>query len=484
MATPMPQQPRLDRLSQEVHNNILTHLSPPEDERYHNKKDLQIYNLICKATSVAVKPSLFQHMSVTIRLNDVLPLDQADWTEPALVGVLQVSPWIAEHVKSLRLRIEPFPFQAWDDEEFAALVASWAATSEAGAFDLRTMTNAARSTPSPQRGFWVVKAYSSMWQTRLAQWYPLLQKTRPLIIALFELLPKVHHVEAGRWHKRVTRKVRFPLPEKGGMETTMRLLSDSGAATALVNTMPATVKSYSFRCHINPGVIGAHAQDFVEYLPLGIDNQPTFDLAATGPDHDWMDFTTGLVGRSSQIERLDLNICNLQSARFHWSVPSPVTSPDFAAAYWRTLLLSMHNLRDLTLTTSDDDMPPIERVKHLVALTNGILMPSVRRLHLKGWVVPPAFLSGRVWVVFPNIEDLSLQDVATADGGTHAWHTALGQLPGEAGARGGRTVRISIVNPGYTWCRSEIQQTGVALLVFGTHPLMDLPAHLRVEHPV
>ncbi|KAK5700010.1 hypothetical protein LTR97_006144 [Elasticomyces elasticus] len=470
MASPTSQQPRLDAVSQEVHNIILTDLSPPEDERYHNKKDFQTYNLVCKATSVAVKPSLFQHMSVTIRLNDVLPLDQASWTEPGLVGVLRDSPWIAEHVKSLRLRIEPFPFRTWDEEEFAALVARWATTSDAGAFHLRTMTSAARSTPSPER-------------TKLAQWYPLLQKTRPLVVALFELLPRVNHVEAGRWHKRVTRKVKFPLPEKGSMETTMRLLSDSGAATALVNTMPATVKSYSFRCHVNPGVIGAHAQDFVEYLPLGIDNQQTFDLAATGPDSDWTNFTTGLVGRSSQIERLDLNICNLQTARFHWSVPSPVTSPDFAVAYWRTLLLSIHNLRDLTLTTSDDDMPPIERVKHLIALTNDMVMPSVRRLHLKGWVVPPVFFSERVWVVFPNIEDFSLQDVATAGGGTHAWHTVLGQLPEEARARGS-AVTISIANPGYTWCRSEQQQTSVALLVFGTHPLIDLPARLRVEHPV
>ncbi|KAK3619882.1 hypothetical protein LTR22_025809 [Elasticomyces elasticus] len=444
MATPTPQRPRLDAVSQELHNIILTHLRPPEDERYHNKKDFQTYNLVCKATSVAVKSSLFQHMSVTIRLNDVLPLDQAEWMAPGLVGVLRDSPWIAEHVKSLRLRIEPFPFRAWDDEEFSALVARWATTSDAGALDLRVQLVVA---------------------DELAQWYPLLQKTRPLVIALFELLPNVHHVEAGRWHKRVTRKVIFPLTEKGGMETTMRLLSDSGAATALVNTMPATVKSYSFRCHINPGVIGAHAQDFIEYLPLGIDNQPMFDPAATGPDHNWMDFTTGLVRRSSQLERLELNICNLQTARFHWSAPSPVTSPDFAAAYWRTLLLSMHNRKDLTLTTSDDDMPPTERVKHLVAITNGMVMPS------------------RVWVVFPNIEDLSLQDVATAGGGTHAWHTALGQLPEEARARES-AVTISIANPGYTWCRSEQQQTGVALLVFGTHPLTDLPVRLRVEHPV
>ncbi|KAK4889914.1 hypothetical protein LTR27_011337 [Elasticomyces elasticus] len=441
MATPTPQQPRLDGLSLEVHNIILAHLIPPGKKRYSAKKDLQTYNLVCKATSAAVKSSLFQHMSVTIRLNDVLPLDQADWTEPGLVGVLRDSPWIAEHIKSLRLRIELFPFRNWDDEEFAALVARWAATSDAGAFDHRTMTSAAPSTPSPERGCWVVKAYSSLWKTRLAQWYPLLQKTRPLVVALFELLPKVKHVEAGRWHKRVTRKVKFPLPEKGGMETTMRLLSDSGAATALVDTFPSTVKSYSFRCHINPGFIGAPAQDFVEYLPLGIDNQPMFDpVAATGPDPNWMDFTTGLVRRSPQLERLDLNICNLQSARFHWSVPSPVTSPDFAVTYWRTLLLFMHNLKEFTLTTSDEDMPPTERVKHLVALTNGMVMPSVRRLHLKGWVVPPVFLSERVWVVFPNIEDLSLQDVATAGGGTHAWHTSLSQLPEEAGARG-RTVR-------------------------------------------
>ncbi|KAK5698400.1 hypothetical protein LTR17_023696 [Elasticomyces elasticus] len=470
MATPTPQQPKLDAVSQEVHNIILTHLSPSDDERHHNKKDFQTYSLICKATSAAVKPSLFQHMSVTIRLNDVLPLDQADWTAPGLTGVLRDSPWLAEHVKSLQLRIEPFPFRNWDDEEFAALVARWAVTSDAGAFDLRTMTSAAHSTPSPERGFWVVKAYSSLWKTRLAQWYPLLQKTRPLVVALFELLPKVNHVEAGQWHKRLTRKIKFPLPEKGGIKTTMRLLSDSGAATALVNTFPATVKSYSFRCHINPGSIGAPAQDFVEYLPLGIDNQPIFDPAATGPDPNWMDFTTGLVGRSSQLERLDLNICNLQSVRFHWSVPSPVTSPDFAATYWRTLLLSMHNLKDLTLTTSDEDMP---------SNRTGEAFNSTYEQH--GYAVSsssaPQGLGGTSSI------SLRASDVATAGGGTHAWHTALSHLPEEAGARGS-AVTISIVNPGYTWCRSEVKQTGFALLVYGTHPLTDLPARLRVEHPV
>ncbi|KAK3619686.1 hypothetical protein LTR22_025895 [Elasticomyces elasticus] len=445
---------------------------------YEDKADFQAINLTCKKLSLAVRPWLFKHMGVTIRLDDRLPLEKADWVKP---GLLQASLSVTEHIKNLRLRIEPFPFKNWTVDKFAALVARWAAVSDAVASEISSLTFLAPIEPGHQRRDWVAMAWSSLWQTRLAQWYPLLQRVRPLVAALFGLLTHVQHVEAGQWYGRA-------IPDdptwvlSRGLEPTMLMLSYAGAATALVSTMPPQVKSYTFYCqpnNVSVGV-GVHAHGSVGYLPIGIDNQPIFDSAATGADAGWMQFTPSIM--RTQLETLELTIGNLQGARSDGFILGPLPS---AAAYWRGILLPMQTLTKLTITSGDRDLCPMDRSKHLHALyPEGVVLFSIKSLCLKNWMVPMSFLTERLWLVFPNLERLALQNVAMMDYRYEAWQTILSQLP-ESGTRT-RTVELGIENPEYAWSNSGHHPNGTPFEVYGTRPAMDVPMPMRrtVDHPV
>ncbi|KAK5716651.1 hypothetical protein LTR15_009543 [Elasticomyces elasticus] len=465
-------------LPAELLNSILTFLVPQEGEndRYLVKTDLQALNLTCKKLNELATPMLFHVTSVTIRLNDVLPFEKCGWVKP---GLLQAPESVTKHIESLRLRIEPFPSKVWSDEQFGRLVDSWVAVYDAGAFRTALMASEGRSTAVSERQNWVANAYSLLWQAKLARWYPLLQKTKPLVVALFELLTKVKHVEAGRWHHDILSR----LPDSG-MGRTMLLLSDAGAATALASTMPAQVKGYSFCCHPNNVSIGVQAYGLIGHLPIGIDYQAVFHPSATGWWMDWMRFTSGLVGRSSQLTTLDLTICNFQRARRDSIFPRALPPPGPAAAYWRSLLLPMNNLTVLKLTTGDRDLPTVEMSQHLPAIfPKGIILPSVKRLCLKSWVVPTTFLSEGLWKVFSNIEHLTLDTIATSDGVPDAWHTVLSRLP-ESEKRTG-TVEMSMQNPEYAWSNSGHDPTGTPFEVYGTHAATHppVPRHRTVEHP-
>jgi len=114
---------RLSALPPELRERIARLLVRPGPERYLDKTDLQAAKLSCRAMHAVMKPWLFHDMGVSMRLkHDFSSINLWKWAEPAVIDLIQREPTIRPLIKSVQVRIEPFPVKpTWSDEEFADL---------------------------------------------------------------------------------------------------------------------------------------------------------------------------------------------------------------------------------------------------------------------------------------------------------------------------------------------------------------------------
>ncbi|TKA67884.1 hypothetical protein B0A55_09705 [Friedmanniomyces simplex] len=211
---------RFFTLSTELLDRIVGFLFAPGDQRDLNKTDLQAVNLSCKKVQAAATPRLFEHLGVSIRLMGDLPPvvsnphpdnlpEKPQWAVRQVLQTLREAPMMKPLVKSLQLRIEPFPVKDWNDQQFDALHMQLL---HAGMLPCLGIENASdwlvtglRYGPSTvERRRWVVCAFYIFWVAifvgRPPDWYEVVQSALPHVAAVLELLPNVQHVEAGRWH--------------------------------------------------------------------------------------------------------------------------------------------------------------------------------------------------------------------------------------------------------------------------------------------
>ncbi|KAK5685916.1 hypothetical protein LTS10_002029 [Elasticomyces elasticus] len=396
----------LSPLPTELHDRILEFLGPDGDERYVNKQDIQAVHLTCHAMSAAAKPWLFRHIGVTIRLDGELPVQHAQWEAPRLLRLLEAAPWIGELARSLQLRIEPFPTKEWTDDEFDDFVSRW--NSLPGLRAIHQIPEDFRIHPR-FREMWIQQRYMVHLQEWLSQWYRMVQGVQQHIVAMFQLLPAVRHVEASQWRRSSSPEEQWLFPDHEPYE--LLLLSYAGAATALLSALPTQADSYSFRYHPDPGVVlWHHLHQRRGHLPFGIDNQPCLDymrVVNPGQDAELIHFTTSMNLRTSQMHSFGLDIGDLEYDWIDFQNKGIELSEGDIAVYWRRILQSMHNL---TITAST--------------------MLSV---------LP---------VAFPNLRILVLEAVIIVGDSADAWNDALIVLPEPTSSA--RSISIEVIAPKFS----------------------------------
>ncbi|KAK5716650.1 hypothetical protein LTR15_009542 [Elasticomyces elasticus] len=463
----------LSPLPTELHDHILEFLVPDGDERYVNKQDIQAVHLTCHAMSAAAKPWLFRHIGVTIRLDGGPPVQNAQWEPPRLLRLLEATPWIGELVKSLQLRVEPFPTKEWTDDEFDDFVSRWNSLLNLRA--LHQIPEGFRIHPK-FRQIWIQHTYMTHLKEWLSQWYRIVQGIRQHILAMFQLLPAVLHVEAGLW-RMPPREEQSLFPDHEPYE--LLLLSYAGAATALLSALPTQVDSYTFHYYPHHGVVlWHHLHQRRGHLPFGIDNQPCLDYMRAvnpGQDVELMHFTTSMSLRTSQMHSFDLDIGDLEYDWNDFQNKGIELSEGDIAVYWRRILQSMQNLSKLGLTSCDGQvyLPGLPRDspiglamssqlcgdragRHLDALLDGLVMPSVTSLRLDSWAITVSTMLSVLPVAFPNLRMLLLEAVIMAGDSADAWSDALSLLPEPtSGARSIlieiRAPKFSVVDAGKEW---------------------------------
>ncbi|KAK5700009.1 hypothetical protein LTR97_006143 [Elasticomyces elasticus] len=453
----------LSPLPTELHDHILEFLVPDGDERYVNKQDIQAVHLSCHAMGAAAKPWLFRHIGVTIRLDGGLPVQNAQWEPPRLLRLLEATPWIGELVKSLQLRVEPFPTKEWTDAEFDDFV------SRLNLLPDMPPINQIRQGPGLHPSFrqmWVKRRYLTHVYEWLSLWYPMVKGAQQHVTAVFKVLPALRHAEAGQWRKLSSQEKEKQWLFRDSEPHELLLLSYAGAATALLSALPSQVDSYGFRYY--PHVTVSTRQHLYQdrgHLPFGIDDRPVLNamqITHPGQDAGFMHFTTSMDLRVSQMRSFDLDFGNLQHDWIgfqHWAIK--VSKGD-----WRRTLQSMHSLSKLGLSSCDGHVynlhiprdSPQGKVtsghlsgdragRHLDALLYGLVMPSVTRLHLNSWAITVSTLLSVLPVAFPNLRSLLLEAVVIIGGSAKAWNDALIVLPEPTSSA--RSISIDILAPKY-----------------------------------
>ena len=95
------------------------------DRAFYDKQDLKATNLTCRPLHDAATAWIFRDMVFCLEIDAMVPERPGSytWAESRMSLLLHTRPEYAQHVRSVQLRIEPFPVRnMWEEEAFGQLI--------------------------------------------------------------------------------------------------------------------------------------------------------------------------------------------------------------------------------------------------------------------------------------------------------------------------------------------------------------------------
>lgn len=255
----------LSNLPPELILTICELLIPPDERIYSGRTDLITVCQLDRNLNATVRRLLFRDITLTFTLKDELPAEWAEWQEqrwetPEIIGLLQGSEELRDHVRNVRLRIYPFPIGEWTVESFDDIRQRLVTNSDSREdIHFRHMTDHARDLrkrdPRSAAGYqrFVIHAYAALCLCRCG-WPEMMTWTEnlaPVLQQLFDQLPRLQHLETAD----MTNDPYLPPFERESFVPTpadmrshiMYQWSTSYADKLILRTAPTKVRSVCFK---------------------------------------------------------------------------------------------------------------------------------------------------------------------------------------------------------------------------------------------
>ncbi|KAK4549052.1 hypothetical protein LTR36_007508 [Oleoguttula mirabilis] len=357
----------LSVLPNELLVHIASFLTGTEDTLDARKEVYQNVNLVCKALHNVIEAFLYEDMVLTINLTDELPPDRAPlrWTRPPLQSIFEQAPKLAAFVRSIRLRIEPFPFEEWTAERCREVLGKLKGRKPYayphGPF-----------TPPEGRETLVATAYCERiseccsdddWVQR---GQPVAEDATRLLVDVLRLVSNLKHVQVAAWRNSIRKR-----------NTVTMQQSLAYATQLLLTAAPACVDSLR--------IVALESQRAGYRLPWDLYNaasnhDPNFGVPDYMLDpvnflpHPVEHFHTRLSTFAVQLTSLYVEVCAN------------------ALNYWARVLVNLPNVTKLAVSFAGDLSSHKETRRCLQILLGQLVMPQVTHLDLVNWVATSSFL--------------------------------------------------------------------------------------------
>ncbi|KAK5126382.1 hypothetical protein LTR85_010618 [Meristemomyces frigidus] len=362
----------LSTLPNELLLQIASYLTGTDDP-IENRRVVFAKISVCKTLRAIAETFLFEDIVLTINLTDELPPARAPlrWADPPARLFLQQNPHLASCVKSLRLRIEPFPFEEWTSKRCSEVISGLKGCHvlSLGPYMIRHPRQDRVASAHCRRIFECCR--DEGWRQR---GQPVAEDATRVVTDVLRLLPNLRHVKVAPWRSCFSTLVNTSAQWFRDV-TFARNLSIAYGTHLLLTTSPACVKSLritsaeSQRVHheLLPGEYSiASGRDGVTGAPDWLLDPGIFLPDPVGHFH------VRLSTFASQLTSLHVDI--------HRD----------AFAYWPRILQSLLNITRLGLRSADEaDERAVDDMKIFL---EPLVMPRVTHLELTKWVATRSFL--------------------------------------------------------------------------------------------
>ena len=388
-----------DKMPNEVVELICDQLLPHHGRNFGEKKDLVAFARLNRNLKDIARKVLFRDITITFTLKDQLPAQlqrwrpQA-WETPDIVRALQNDAKLRGCVRSLQLRLHPFPVWHWTLDGIKDIKARMSVNTPLEGVDWNRyfyidrhslLVRDMRSLSGRQNS--VVHGYSVLYAVRCCQprsnaWTVDLG---PTLQQLMSQLPTLQHVETADAESS---------PYLANLHP-MRQWSLSYSDALLIQTAPRSVRSISVRSW-PPANTGAYARNNRLISP------------SSGPQR-----SQSLIRDGAHFRELAIDITN------SWGAFS--SSEMFELDSWRDTLQQLRNLTTLTLSPSGQAQHPAHvqflaqsggldpALNHL--LNGTVVLQHLRTVTLLRWTLPVTIFSQKVQTSFPSLERMRLHSI-------------------------------------------------------------------------
>jgi len=316
------------------------------------------------------------------------------WQKPKLQNLLDERPEICPLIKSIHIRIEPFPVRRWTVRDCHQLMMHVHYLTPISGGPCAGMRRRKPSLslplkPSDQQDL-VIGIYAEIFEHAYKdEWHsPFAQDVTDTARQVLASLPSLRHAEVVGWRQDIVRR-RCPLSSQ------LERLSFAYAHRLMLTCIPLHVRSAKFTC------MAAQKERSLwgDYNPFGVSRE----LLSAGR------ILSGSINRLDneypalkQLTKLRIDISGLRS----WMATSgPATEPAFR--YWQNFLNRMSGVSELGLGYTEGG-ERVQKERYLEELFRGVTMPAVERLELRDWIVTVPLLTEQIQRSFPSVQHLRI----------------------------------------------------------------------------
>lgn len=379
-------------------------LLPQHDRSFDRKHDLVTVSRFNRTLNATANKVLVRDVTITFTLRDELPAvlqrwQPQAWEIPAVMRLLQGSGDLRSYVRSLQLRLCPFPVHEWTTERFNSIKARLKANTEAWGdterrrsfFNVRDFNNSSPRSVQARQEF-IVDAYTALflWRCGWPDTTPWTRDLEPLLQQLLAQLPNLEHIETADMGFSPRLGPAHPMPQ----------WSLSYADALVLRTAPRAVRSICFRSWpVSP-------------ISIDVDDEDNHVASHASDARRLQDF----VRNGAQFMELTID------SHMPVLMTGMGIASDTVLDIWRQGLLQLRNLTTLTLL-----QPPCNivysgagelarqgkldpKLDHL--FNEALILENVKTLTLVHWLVPATLFVDRLRKALPALKKLYLQGVA------------------------------------------------------------------------